>query len=744
LKINHSIIVMLIATSWILSGPAGADGIIIVAPPQDVPSVGLNDALTIKYHRVDVTVEDQIATTRVDQVFVNDNFWAAEGTYIFPLPEEAAVSDFVMWVDGQPVRGEILEADQARNFYNDIVRQLRDPALLEYVDRKTLKASVFPIPPGGERRIELEYSQVLPLESGVVHYVYPLSTEKYSAQPLEEVTIKVEVESLVPIKAVYSPSHQVSIDRKDDFHAFLGMEQNDVLPDKDFEFYYTVTQEKVGLNLLSFKGTDEDGFFLLLAAPNVEVNPEEVVAKDLILVVDTSGSMDGEKLVQAKDAANYVLENLNYEDRFNVIAFDTVTETFSKELEPAKNKDRGTNFVGDFEARGSTDINRALLEALSIVQPRRPTTLIFLTDGLATEGVTDTSSILQNVNDATPDNVRLFCFGVGYDVDTDLLDQLSLDNRGSSTYVLPGQRIDEEVSAFYSKISTPILSDIELNFGDITVDRLYPVKTPDLFAGEQLLLVGRYEKGGNSTITLSGTMNDQKESFVYSDNYFQKMGGEEFVPRLWATRAIGHYLTQIRLYGEDQEWVDDVIDLSIRFGIITPYTSFLIDEGDVSTSEGREEIADRVKANIATDADEPSYGADAVTKAAYQGSMLQAATPASGYILPTNVYVSGTSSAYSGGYVNTGEVDKEDKSAEDAVKNVGIKTFFLRNGTWIDSAFDRTTAKPLEVIFLSEEYFDLMSSHPELGDYFALGELVIVIYDGTAYEVVAESKSTQF
>ncbi len=381
------VLILTLAAALGLAAPAGADGIIIVDPPPDVPLVKLDEALAIKYHRVEVTIDDQIATTKVDQVFVNDNPWAAEGTYIFPLPEGAAVSDFVMWVDGEPVRGEILEADEAREIYTDFVREMRDPALLEYIDRKALKASVFPIPPGEERRIELEYSQILPLDNGLVHYIYPLSTERYSSKPLEEVVVTVEIGSEVPIRAVYSPSHQVFVEREDDFSALLGFEEYDVLPDKDFELYYSVSAEDVGLSLLSYKEPGEDGFFLLLAAPKVEVEPEEMVARDLILVLDVSGSMEGEKLDQAKDAALYVLDNLNPEDGFNVVAFSTGLVTFSEDIEPKSSRDEGKEFVEGLESLGGTDINRALLEAVEMVDPDRPTTVIFLTDGLATWGL---------------------------------------------------------------------------------------------------------------------------------------------------------------------------------------------------------------------------------------------------------------------------------------------------------------------------------------------------------------------
>jgi Ca-activated chloride channel family protein len=719
------ILLMLFAVSVGLMSPAGADGIIIVDPPPGV-DVHLDQSLAIKYHHVDIQIKDQVATTRVDQVFVNDNPWTAEGTYIFPLPQGAAVSDFVMWVDGLAVHGEILEADEARTIYDDVVRRMKDPALLEYVGRKALKASVFPIPPGEERKIELEYSQILPVENGLVHYIYPLSTERFSSRPLEDLVVRAQIESREPLKAVYSSRHEVSIDREDDYHALLGLEQSDVLPDRDFELFYTISSEKIGLNLLSYKEEGQDGFFLLLAAPDVKVNEEEIVAKDIILVLDTSGSMQGEKMDQAKEAARYVLDHLNPLDRFAIVSFATTTRSFSPSLKPASQTDKGKDFLDRLEAMGSTDINRAMIEAVGLAEEVRPTTLIFLTDGLPTEGVTVTGAILDNVARESPDNVRIFSFGVGDDVDTDLLDQISLDHGGASTYVRPGEEIDEEVSAFYRKVKIPVLSDLSLDWGDIIVDQVYPQRIPDLFAGSQLILLGRYREGGPAKITLKGMVNQEERSYTYEDLSFRKEGGDDFIPRLWATRAVGYYLTQIRLYGEKQEWIDSIVSLSTRYGIITPYTSFLVQEKDIFSDKGREEVISDFEEEMAAAAAEPAFGEAAVEKAVYQKSL--SAAPV-GAAVPVNMSVS------------TG-IDGTSKMVRvsEVLKNVGSKTFLLKNDTWIDTTFDRSM-KTKKVAFLGEEYFDLISQVPVLGSYFALGERVIVVHEGQAYETVAEDGS---
>ncbi len=712
-------IVACLVTLLTWTGLAAADGIIIVDPPPDIPPIRLDEALTIRYHRVTVTIRDQVATTHVDQLFLNEHRWTAEGTYLFPLPAGAAVDQFVMWVDGKPITAEILQADQARQIYQDIVNRMRDPALLEYVGRDMVKASIFPIPAGEERRIELEYSQVLPVENGLVRYLYPLSTEKYSARPLEQVSIRVELQSPEPIKAVYSPSHEVYIERDGDYAALVGLEQSNVKPDKDFELYYTVSPEDVGLNLLSYREAGEDGFFLLLVAPNVEVSPDQVVAKDVVFVLDVSGSMAGEKLVQAKEAVVYTLSHLNPQDRFSVIAFSTGLRRYHDRLAPAGDWESAVDFTRRLEAMGGTDINRALLEALNMVDPERPTTLIFVTDGLATEGVYDTPAILSNFRQAASANVRLFSFGVGNDVDTDLLDALALDQGGTSAYVRPGQRIDEQISAFYAKVSTPVMSDVQIVLGGIQGEQMFPAQMPDLFAGSQLILAGRYREGGPMAATLSGVVNGERVTFRYPDQYLVNHGGDAFIPRLWATRAIGHYLTQIRLYGENPEWVKTIVDLSIRYGIITPYTSFLIDEDDIFTQIGRQTLAESTQEEMAGQAAAPSFGADAVNKAAEEGVMREAPAPAA---LPTIT-------AYMPGMANPVVV-------ADVIRHVGSKTFVVRGDIWMDTEFDPSVMDPSRVGFLTDDYFALVAAAPGLGSYFALGEQVIVVFDGVAYQVV--------
>jgi Ca-activated chloride channel family protein len=316
----------ILVLSLILPGSAFADGIIIPDPPVCDPGpcppvIIPMDQLVIRYHHVTISIQDQLAVTHVDQVFYNPNDWTIEGTYIFPIPNDAAVSGFTLWVDGKPVEGQILDATQARQTYEQIVSSMRDPALLEYIGRGAVQARIFPIEPQSERRIELEYTQALPAEGGLVRYIYPLNTEKFSATPIESVTISVDIQSSTPIRAVYSPSHEIGISRESDRHVVVGYEAANVLPNTDFALYYSLGETEA-FHLLTYRDpTDSsvpDGFFLVLLAPRINTI-DQVIPKDLILVLDRSGSMDGEKFQQAQQATRYILDSLNQGDRFNII-----------------------------------------------------------------------------------------------------------------------------------------------------------------------------------------------------------------------------------------------------------------------------------------------------------------------------------------------------------------------------------------------------------------------------------------
>jgi Ca-activated chloride channel family protein len=736
------VVVPAAAQDWICptAPPCPADGICPAMPeciPPTQPGVFTNpEWLKISYHRATVTIENQIATTNVDMEFVNEGAALAEGTFMFPLPGEASVDQLTMYINGQPIEAKILPAGEARAIYNEIVRQYRDPALLEYVGDSAIQANVFPIPPGETRRIEISYSQILEADNGLIHYIYPLKvTNLLSPRPVEEMSISVDVVSNDPISNIYSPSHPIAVSRGDDDKSFrAGYETAGFMPQDDFSLYYGLASGSISLNLLTYReSATDDGFFMLLVQPPVTLADEAIIPKDVIVVLDQSGSMFGDKWDQAREAAAYVLEHLNPADRFNVVLFSTGWRVYSNQMEAADQAVGAIDWVRGQEAIGGTDINGALTTALDMVG-ERPTTVLFLTDGLATEGVTETPQILANLKAAAKPNVSIFTFGVGDDVDTFLLDSIVRDHHGAGSYVRPTERIDEEVASLYSKISAPVLTDVTLDLGGVQTQDMYPnVPLPDLFAGTQLTLVGRYRgEAEDITITLRGTVNGEEQTFIYDGQTFPaRAGGEPFIARLWATRRIGDLLNTIRLNGENPELVDSIVHLSVRYGIITPYTSFLIEEDDILTAQGMERAQEefeqqaQVMANTASGAGAVSAADQAASFAAAEAPMPQPtfAPTASGTPSPTGT---------------PGGVIAPPASEPNPIQTVNDKTFILQNEVWTDTTFQPDTMTTEKVVFLSDAYFALLDAHPELAAYFALGERVIVVIDGVAYEVVPE------
>ncbi len=514
---------------------------------------------------------------------------------------------------------------------------------------------------------------------------------------------------------MYSPSHPVTSDRKDEHDVTVTYEASNVTPDKDFSLYYSLGETQA-FHLFSYRDpadpVDANGFFMLLLAPSPQP-ADQPIAKDVLLVLDHSGSMDGEKFQQAQSALKYILQHLNPQDRFYLETFSTNVQVYSADLRPASEAAKAVDWVNQLSAQGSTDINRALLEAAAVADHERPTYLIFLTDGLPTEGVTDSQEIIANFDKSAPANLRLFPFGVGYDVDTILLDTLSQNHHGLSTYVQPGQSLDEALSGFYAKISTPVLTNLKLDFGKLSAYDLYPNPLPDLFAGSQVVVVGRYPAGGAMDVTLTGDVNGNIQTFNFPQQVFTNDSRSDVsslaeLPRLWATRKIGYLLNKIRLQGADQETIDQIVKLSIRYGIVTPYTSYLVTEPMPLGAENQSRVAQQALKDFNAQPTDVS-GQVAVQKAAGEGAISQAE-------------------------VAPGASD----GSGQRIRTAGSHTFVFIDNKWIDTAYDPDTMKPQQVAFLSPDYFALAQSRPDVGAALAIGDMLIVVVDGKAYEITAE------
>ncbi|MCI0683107.1 MAG: VIT and VWA domain-containing protein [Gemmataceae bacterium] len=558
-----------------LAQAAQAAGLLIPVEKKLPPLAMLN-------HHVQVSIEEQVAITSIEQTFRNHTDRQLEATYIFPVPKGASVRDFAMWVDGTKVKGELVEADKARKIYTDIVSRTQDPGLLEYMGNNLLKLRVFPVPPKGDQKIAISYTSIADSDNGLIEYRYPLKTDAKAPSTLDKFTLKVSLKSQHALQSIYSPSHAITMQRPNDKEAVIGFEKDQAVLDKDFQLFYTSSAKDIGLTALAHRPSPgQNGYFLMLIAPRLELSKSQQVPRDMVFVMDTSGSMRGKRMKQAQEALNYCLSQLTQTDRFAVLNFATTVNRYSESLQTAgaDTVAAARKWVDALEASGGTAIDDALAAALALRpnDPARTFTIVFFTDGRPTIGETSPEKIVQNVGKRNSASTRIFTFGVGDDVNAAMLDQIAEHTRSISTYVREAEAIEAKVSSLYGKISNPVLANLKLSVGEgVKISEVYPPQLPDLFHGSQLTVLGRYSGKGHAAVKLAGSIGMETKEFVYELNFADKTEDKAFVEDLWARRKVGYMLDQIRVNGEKKELVDEVVALAKRYGITTPYTSYLV------------------------------------------------------------------------------------------------------------------------------------------------------------------------
>jgi Ca-activated chloride channel family protein len=565
--------------------------VVLLAGAGSAPAAGLLipeektlPPLAMLHHKVAITIQDQVAETKVEQTFRNHTDRPLEATYVFPVPRGASVNKFTMQVDGKDVKGELVEAKKAREIYQSIVRRTQDPGLLEYMDNNLFRLRVFPIPPRGDQKVTLSYTSVANREGDLVEYVYPLKTDGKATATLEEFAITARIKSQHAVQNVYSPTHAIALKRTSDKEVTVQFEKNQALLDKDFLLYYSLGDKDVGLTALAHRPVaGENGYFMFLVTPKVEMAQEYQVPRDMVLVLDTSGSMRGVKMEQAKKALQYCLNNLGPKDRFALINFATTVNKYKDGLldSTSDQLEQARKWIDNLEATGGTAINDALAAALDLRPQKdegRTFTIVFFTDGQPTIGETNVDKIMKNALARNTGNTRIFTFGVGHDVNASMLDKLAEDTRAVSTYVRPEEDIEVKVSGLYSKISHPVLASLKLSAtNDVSFLEVYPAQLPDLFHGSQLVVLGRYSGKGPAAIKLTGTVGKEAKEFVYELTFPDKTTDDKgFIEEIWARRKVGYLLDQIRANGEKTELVEEVTKLAKKYGITTPYTSYLI------------------------------------------------------------------------------------------------------------------------------------------------------------------------
>jgi Ca-activated chloride channel homolog len=742
--------VMFVLFVFAFAASVRAQGVIVPRPcercPERRPVPNLPRALPVRSIKIETRIVGQVATTHIEQVFRNDTDAVLEGTYFFPIPESASISEFAIWENGQRLVGEVRSREEARRIYDEIVRRQRDPGLLEYAGTNLFQASIFPIPARSDKKLELTYTQVLTAESGTVAYRYPLGVGR-NLTTVGSVTGRVEIENREPLRTIYSPSHNIATTRSNgDQRASVTFETGASSAPQDFQLFYSLSREDFGVSLITHREPGRDGYFLMMISPRNDWAETELAAKDIVFVLDTSGSMAEEgKMEKARAALLFGIRNLRAGDRFNVVSFAGEERLMENGLIAAdeRGRARGEEFVRNLRPVGGTNINAAALAAIrqfSTVNAERdrPRMLIFLTDGLPTVGETNVNTILENVRTARERSIRLFTFGVGYDVNTTLLDRMASENNGVADYVEPREDIEVKVSNFFAKVNSPVLTDLSLDMGGVETDLIYPRQMPDLFRGTQIALIGRYRNPRDMErvrVRLTGQANRQTRTFTYESLRFPLVeDANDFLPRLWATRRVGWLMEQIRSNGEQRELRDEVVDLGTRYGIVTPYTSYL-------AIESREQVTVVGGANVTSansNMTAPTTGRQVQSLPRNgRGTVanrraIPSAPPPTASTGPMAVQQSQQARAQQ----EAVRVESDARSDEAVVRRIGSKTFYLRDGVWTDAEFRAEARLPETTLsFGSDEYFALLRRERRLVEFFALGERVVVVFNSRVYRV---------
>ncbi|MCX7046885.1 MAG: VIT domain-containing protein [Candidatus Sumerlaeota bacterium] len=765
-------------------------------PPRPWPAPVPYQAADLTSLEVDVQIDGMTATTAIDQTFRNPFSRRLEGTYLFPLPTNAVLRDLSLYIDGKPVKCEVVEADKARAIYEDIVRRARDPALLEYVGRDLVRLRIFPIEAGQTRRVKFQYSQVLKRDFGLTEYAYPLLTRDQAMQHIGSFAIKGTIHSDKPITTINSPTHDIEFKRKDDKTATFGFEKENFQAAANLKIFFGVSEKEMGASVVVYRVKGEDGYYMLMIAPRAASDKEKrkAIPKDVTFVFDTSGSMAGDNIEQARRALAFCLNSLREQDRFNIIRFSTETEPFAKELVPAtKGKIKeAQEFVKGIEARGGTAINDALMQALdSKGSKERPHLIVFMTDGKPTVGECGTDAILKNIVSKNENKARVFVFGVGNTVNTQLLDKMSDENGGVTDYIGPKEDIEVKVSNFFSKVSDPILTGLELDYGAIKPSKSYPKSLPDLFAGGQVTILGRYQGAGKADIVLKGSQAGEKKVFEYALEFPEEASNADFLPRLWAIRRVGHLVDEIRKNGESKELKDEVVALGKKYAIATPYTSMLVLEDGAAPALAAARPGETIVTYHGTKATGAAEGKaaffyDPIGGPVSNGEIARRTPGVSGGSMPSDnkreapaasrsrlsVGDKDRSTAYLSPYysgdtrtkdpsdfapfpaamkaesgadaVAMARITREMKETESLSKSgskeqadaqqVAGRTFYLKDGVWTDSEYDGK-AEAVKIASMSDEYFALLKKGGDIGRFLSVGTKVIFRFEGKWYQI---------
>ncbi len=574
----------------------------VIVPQSRARSLdaGRHGAIEITKISALIDILQSTATTTIEIRLRNTTHRRQEAELIFPVPDKAVVRGFAYDGPGGEITAEVLPREEAKRIYQHLVAKIRDPALVEFIGYNLIRSSVFPVEAHGKQKVRLTYEHLLESDGNRVDYVLPRTESLAYSVPWE---IKANISAKRPISTAYSPSHTLDIKRAGDKQMSINITTDARKTPGPFRLSFLLEESDVTASMFTYPDEKvRGGYFLLLAglpAKSSDVDDNPAIKRELTLVIDRSGSMRNEKIQQVKEAALQIIAGLKQGEAFNIIIYNNSVERFSKKpVCKTKESERAAQaYIEGITATGGTNLHDALLEALSQkpMEGALPIVL-FLTDGLPTVGQTSEIAIRNLVIKSNPHNRRVFTFGVGLDVNAPLLEKIADESRARAEFVLPEEDVEVKIGRVFKRLTGPVLADIKLevmdNKGGPAVGRtrdIIPGKLPDMFEGDQLVLLGQYVGEKPIIFEINGNYLGRKRTFTFTFEFDKADVRNGFVPRLWASRKIAQLIDTVRQMGADsavsrddprtKELVDEIVRLSTEFGILTEYTAFLAREG---------------------------------------------------------------------------------------------------------------------------------------------------------------------
>jgi hypothetical protein len=687
MNFNHPLRILLLLGALIMGacGPSFAGGILHVFPPKVQNEVIAVARPTILLSRTAITVSPSSLEYRIDQIFYNDNDLPLDGLFILPI-SKAAQGGIELRINGSVAKCVHYSGSQFSPILRDLVTSMKDPSLLELAGEDVVVLRSVHIGVKQQVSFRIQYQLPAAYRNDRLDVRTSLCGERYSLGPVGELDISVRFKLDRPVRNIFSPSHHLTVVRESPNRLMVYSKAQDKRVKEDFLLVTTCSTEDLDLRLLTNRAPGDFGSFMALISPPIAQTRMKEPNKDVVLVLDISGSMEPAELDSAKASVAFALERtLNPNDRFNILAVGSRTKRMSDKITPAteQNVVAGLQFVNSASASGGTDFYNGIIEALeSFSSRRRMCVVIVVGDGRGTIGVTNPESILEDVKRYNRMNARIFAMALGAKADVALMDRLAVITKGGSAHFSGKADFGGFLGSFFATVSPPTASDISLTFQDVTPDFMEPDPLPDIFGQESLAVLGRYSSGGASTkIKLKAKVMGKPKTLTKMVELPLTDEADPFIRGIWAMRRMSRLLEKEWLKGAESDGRNQIISLAKEFGFKAPPQVLAATGPNGRPAEAPGAQLGRLLWQ-------------------YKNSNVMADVQADGY------------------------------------QRVGGRVFRYHAGGWVDVEY-KPSMTPLLVQFLGEDYFALLSRNPDIGRYLALGPDVIFFNNGSPVKVTS-------